>query len=43
MLDTGDCVGVHSTFYEGNMHRSLQNDRQVRESGAGTSDKKHFF
>jgi hypothetical protein len=36
MLDNGDWVGVHSTFYEGDVHRSLQNDRRVTGSGADT-------
>jgi len=43
MLDNGDWVCVHSTFYEGNVHRSLQNDRRVRGSGAGTRDKNVFL
>jgi hypothetical protein len=29
ILDNGDWVIVHSTFYEGNVHRSLKNNRQL--------------
>lgn len=43
MLDNGNWVGVHSTFYEGNVYRSLQNDRRIRGSGACTWDKNIFL